>query len=145
MYMTFFFEVKGRDMGPSMATHTWNLCSAFNPSKCTHTVVNTHTHTHTHTLWRHTRSSGQPYWKAFWSEVMHLCIKTSIFKTFLNSISSFRKDFRIISKSSNIFLYKSGFCTSNSWPVYDFALSSVLLRSSLLTGAYAMPTSNVIH
>ncbi len=36
----------------------WNVFSAFNPSKCTHTVVNTHTHTpgavdthtHTHTL-----------------------------------------------------------------------------------------------
>ncbi len=25
-----------------MVTHTWNLCSEFNPSKCTHTVVNTH-------------------------------------------------------------------------------------------------------
>ncbi len=25
-----------------MVTHTWNLCSAFNPSKCTLTVVNTH-------------------------------------------------------------------------------------------------------
>ncbi len=41
-----------------MVTHTQNLCSAFNPSKCTHTVANTHTHTHT--LWTHTRSSGQP-------------------------------------------------------------------------------------
>ncbi len=32
-------------------THTWNLCSAFNPSKCTHTAVSseqTHTH-HEHT------------------------------------------------------------------------------------------------
>ncbi len=29
-------------MWPSMVTHTENLCSAFNPSKCTHTVVNTH-------------------------------------------------------------------------------------------------------
>ncbi len=27
---------------PSMVTHTRNLCSAFNPSKCTLTVVNTH-------------------------------------------------------------------------------------------------------
>ncbi len=26
-----------------MVTHTWNLCSAFDPSKCTHTAVNTHT------------------------------------------------------------------------------------------------------
>ncbi len=25
-----------------MATHTLNLCSAFNPSKCTHTAVNIH-------------------------------------------------------------------------------------------------------
>ncbi len=65
-------------MWPSMATHTLNLCSAFNPSKCTHTpwthththtAVNTHTHTavntHTHTAVNththtHTRSSGQP-------------------------------------------------------------------------------------
>ncbi len=46
--------VKWSDVWPSMVTHTWNLCSAFNPSKCTHTVVNTHT------LWTHTRSSGQP-------------------------------------------------------------------------------------
>ncbi len=30
------------DVWPSMVTHTRNLCSAFNPSKCTHTVVNTH-------------------------------------------------------------------------------------------------------
>ncbi len=40
-----------------MMTHTRNWCSAFNPSKCTHTqqwVVNKHT------LWTHTRSSGQP-------------------------------------------------------------------------------------
>ncbi len=29
-------------MWPSMVTHTQNLCSAFNPSKCTHTVVNIH-------------------------------------------------------------------------------------------------------
>ncbi len=27
-----------------MVTHTLNLCSAFNPSKCTHTAVNTHKH-----------------------------------------------------------------------------------------------------
>ncbi len=27
-------------MWPNMVTHTQNLCSAFNPSKCTHTVVN---------------------------------------------------------------------------------------------------------
>ncbi len=26
-----------------MVTHTQNLCSAFNPSKCTHIAVNTHT------------------------------------------------------------------------------------------------------
>ncbi len=30
-------------MWPSMETHTRNLCNEFNPSKCTHTVVNTHT------------------------------------------------------------------------------------------------------
>ncbi len=41
-------EVKWNDVWPSMVTHTRNLCSAFIPSKCTHTVVNTHTHTHTH-------------------------------------------------------------------------------------------------
>ncbi len=28
-----------------MVTHTQNLCSAFNPSKYTHTIVNTYTHT----------------------------------------------------------------------------------------------------
>ncbi len=27
-----------------MVTHTQNLCSAFNPMKCTHTAVNTHIH-----------------------------------------------------------------------------------------------------
>ncbi len=32
----------GSSVWPSMVTHTRNLCSAFNPSKCTHTVVNTH-------------------------------------------------------------------------------------------------------
>ncbi len=37
-------------------SYTWNLCSAFNPSKCKHTAVTselTHTHTRTHT---HTHS-----------------------------------------------------------------------------------------
>ncbi len=29
--------IKWSDVWPSMVTHTWNLCSAFNPSKCTHT------------------------------------------------------------------------------------------------------------
>ncbi len=53
-------ERKGHDMWPSMVTHTRNLCSAFNPSKCTHTHSSEKwTHTHTHTLWTHTRSSGQ--------------------------------------------------------------------------------------
>jgi len=37
-----------------MVTHIWNLCSAFNPSKCTHTAVDTYT------PWTHTLSSGQP-------------------------------------------------------------------------------------
>ncbi len=36
---------KAHDVWPSMVTHIQNLCSAFNPSKCTHTAVNTHTHT----------------------------------------------------------------------------------------------------
>ncbi len=32
-----------------MVTHTRNWCSAFNPSKCTHTAVSSEqTHTHTH-------------------------------------------------------------------------------------------------
>ncbi len=39
---------KWSDMWPSMVTYTWNLCSAFNPSKCTHTP------------WTHTLCSGQP-------------------------------------------------------------------------------------
>ncbi len=30
----------------SVVTHTRNLCSAFNPSKCTHTVSSEQTHTH---------------------------------------------------------------------------------------------------
>ncbi len=42
-------KVTWHDMWPSMVTHTQNLCSAFNPSKCTHTP------------WTHTRSSGQPF------------------------------------------------------------------------------------
>ncbi len=36
----------------------------------------------------------------------------------------------LISKSSNIFLYKSSVCTSNSWPAFCFVLS---LHSSLIT------------
>ncbi len=32
-----------------MVTHTQNLCSAFIPSKCTHTAVNTHTNRSEHT------------------------------------------------------------------------------------------------
>ncbi len=38
----FYFFLFWSDVWPSMVTHTWNLCPAFNPSKCTHTVVNTH-------------------------------------------------------------------------------------------------------
>ncbi len=48
----------------------------------------------------------------------------------------------LISKSSNIFLYKSSFCTSNLRPVFCFAVSSALQRLSLLTGAYTTPTSS---
>ncbi len=45
---------KGHDVWPSMVTHTRNLCSAFNSSKCTHTTVrNEQTHTHTHTVNTH--------------------------------------------------------------------------------------------
>ncbi len=43
---------KGHDVWPSMVIHTRNLCSAFNPSKCTHTAVSseqTNKHTLTHT------------------------------------------------------------------------------------------------
>ncbi len=43
------------DIQPSMETHTQNSCSAFYPSKCTHTQQ------WTHTQWTHTRSSGQPF------------------------------------------------------------------------------------
>ncbi len=39
---------KGSGVWPSMVTHTRNLCSAFNPSKCTHTQ------------WIYIWSSGQP-------------------------------------------------------------------------------------
>ncbi len=42
-------ERKGKDAWPSMVTHAWNLCSAFNPSKCTHTAVSSEqTRAHTH-------------------------------------------------------------------------------------------------
>ncbi len=40
-----------------MVTHTQNLCSAFNPSKCTHTVVNTHPEQRAAILLRHLGSS----------------------------------------------------------------------------------------
>ncbi len=50
--VNFFFFFFLSYVWPSMVTHTRNLCSAFNPSKCTHTAVNTHT--------VNTRSSGQP-------------------------------------------------------------------------------------
>ncbi len=45
----FYCEVKW----PSMVSHTWNLCSAFNPSKCAHTVVSSEQ--------THTQSGGQPF------------------------------------------------------------------------------------
>ncbi len=50
-YLYIDFEVKWR---VTKYRNTQNLVSAFNPSKCIHTVVNTHTHTpvnntHTHT------------------------------------------------------------------------------------------------
>ncbi len=38
-------------------THTQNMCSAFNPSKCTHTVVNTHTRSSEQPTLRRLRSS----------------------------------------------------------------------------------------
>ncbi len=42
MQFTHFIKGKGSGVWPSMVTHTRNLCSAFNPSKCIHTVVNIH-------------------------------------------------------------------------------------------------------
>ncbi len=42
-------------MWPNMVTHTRNWCSAFNPSKCTHTAVSSE-QTHTHR--KHIQSSG---------------------------------------------------------------------------------------
>ncbi len=48
-------ERKGRDVWPNMVTHTRNLCSAFNPSKCTHTAVSSEQVVNT--PWTHTRSS----------------------------------------------------------------------------------------
>ncbi len=39
----------------------------------------------------------------------------------------------LISKSSDIFIYKVSICASNSWPVFSFALSSAFTSSSLLT------------
>ncbi len=45
---------KGRKRTWRVATHTRNLCSAFNPSKCTHTAVSSEqTHKHTHTVNTH--------------------------------------------------------------------------------------------
>ncbi len=38
----YYLKGKGSGVWPSMVTHTRNLCSAFNPSKCTHTAVNIH-------------------------------------------------------------------------------------------------------
>ncbi len=49
-------KIKWRDIRPSMLTHTWNLCSAFNPSK-----VHTHSSEHTHTHGTHSWSSGKPF------------------------------------------------------------------------------------
>ncbi len=47
-------KIKRKTCGQVWCPILGNLCSAFNPPKCTHTVVNTHT------PWTHTRSSGQP-------------------------------------------------------------------------------------
>ncbi len=47
------------DVWPSMVTHTRNLCSAFNPSKCTHTQW-THTQQWTH----HTVNTHSEQWAA---------------------------------------------------------------------------------
>ncbi len=43
----------------------------------------------------------------------------------------------------NIFLYKSWFCTSNSWPVFCFALSSAC--SSLLCSSPRWPIRHVLE
>ncbi len=60
---------------PSMVTHTLNLCSAFNPSKCTHTAVNTHTHReHTRgAVWGSVSCSRAPqswYWR--WKRALYI-------------------------------------------------------------------------
>ncbi len=47
------------DVLSSMVTHTRNWCSAFNPSKCTHTAVSSE-HTQQWVVNTCTRSSGQP-------------------------------------------------------------------------------------
>ncbi len=53
MWRFVFWKWKWRDIWPSMVTHTWILCSAFNPSKV-------HTQQWTHTPWNNP-SSGQPF------------------------------------------------------------------------------------
>ncbi len=64
-----------------LMTHTRNLCSAFNPSKCTHTAVSseqahaqthTHTHTHAHTCTRmHTHTHTHMHTRAHTCTRMH--------------------------------------------------------------------------
>ncbi len=56
-----------------------------------------------------------------------------------------RKTSLLLAKSSDTFLYKSLFCTSNSWPAFCLVLSVTLLRSSLITGACATHMSYVIR
>ncbi len=48
----------------------------------------------------------------------------------------------LISKSSDIFLYKSSFCASNLWPAFCFVLS---LRSSLITQRRHPTSSTGMH
>ncbi len=56
-----------------------------------------------------------------------------------------KKNSWLILKSSHIFLCKSSFCASNSWPVFCFVLSTVCLRSSLIVVLTLHPTSSAYH
>ncbi len=51
-YIILHNERKGEKGKDVMCRHTWNLCSAFHPSKCTHSMSSEQTHT---------RSSGQTF------------------------------------------------------------------------------------
>ncbi len=109
---------KGRDVWPSMVTHTRNLCSAFNPSKCPHTAVSseqTHTHTHTHTHREHTPGADSEKIQTCFKSQQHKCSCITLQQQHCFNKKAKQQDLFDLKASISKILSNRSHCTSMSY------------------------------